>query len=163
MTSSYRLRRTEKGENEEPKPRIFAGDVNRELDTTMILERSVLISCTLPSVRFAFRCQPASDCYVETCLSTLIKPLEKDSTLTPRMIKCLLRRLIRSCDCSDALAKLKHRNGGCLADLVMYSPRRQEGDTKIIGPAYTVEYALIDDPRPKVTTHYVCSTRFVPC
>lgn len=37
----------------------------------------------------------------------------------------------------------------------MWSPRRQEGDTKIVGPAYTVQYALNSDPRPKVASHYV--------
>ena len=37
----------------------------------------------------------------------------------------------------------------------MWSPHRQEGSTKIVGPAYTAQYALIDDPAPKVTEHYV--------
>ena len=42
-----------------------------------------------------------------------------------------------------------------LAGPTMWSPRRQEGDTKIIGRAYTVQYALLDDPAPKVPNHYV--------
>jgi hypothetical protein len=62
-----------------------------------------------------------------------------------------------SCDVSDALCKLKFRNGGFLSGLTMWSPRRQDGDTKIVGPAYTVQYASLDDPRPKHPTHYVCS------
>lgn len=41
----------------------------------------------------------------------------------------------------------------------MFSPLRREGDTKIIGRAYTVLYADIDDARPKLSSHYVC----VPC
>jgi hypothetical protein len=62
-----------------------------------------------------------------------------------------------SCDVSDALCKLKFRNGGFLLGLTMWSPRRQDGDTKIVGPAYTVQYAPLGDPRPKHPTHYVCS------
>jgi len=61
-----------------------------------------------------------------------------------------------SCDASDALCKLKYRNGGFLSGLTMWSPRRQEGDTKIVGPAYTVQYVPLDDARPKHPTHYVC-------
>lgn len=37
----------------------------------------------------------------------------------------------------------------------MWSPHRQEGATKIVGPAYTVQYVPLDDPRPKHPTHYV--------
>jgi regulator of RNase E activity RraA len=37
----------------------------------------------------------------------------------------------------------------------MWSPKRQEGNTKIVGRAYTVKYALLDDPAPKVANHYV--------
>lgn len=62
-----------------------------------------------------------------------------------------------SCDVSDALCKLKFRNGGFLSGLTMWSPQRQDGDTKIVGPAYTVQYAPLDDPRQKHPTHYVCS------
>ncbi|KAK6078800.1 ribonuclease e inhibitor rraa dimethylmenaquinone methyltransferase [Seiridium cupressi] len=60
-----------------------------------------------------------------------------------------------TCDISDALIKLKYRNGGFLSGLTMWSPQRQEGDTKIVGPAYTVKYALLDDPAPKMTGHYI--------
>ncbi|KAK4116843.1 RraA-like protein [Canariomyces notabilis] len=39
----------------------------------------------------------------------------------------------------------------------MWSPQRQDGPTKIIGPAYTVLYAPLADPRPKHPTHYIDS------
>jgi len=60
-----------------------------------------------------------------------------------------------SCDCSDALLKLGVVNGGFVSGPTMWSPQRQDGPTKIIGKAYTVQYALNDDPRPKVASHYV--------
>jgi len=60
-----------------------------------------------------------------------------------------------SCDVSDALCKLKFRNGVFLSGLTMWSPCRQEGDTKVVGPAYTVQYVPLDDPSPKHPTHYV--------
>ncbi|KAK3355991.1 ribonuclease E inhibitor RraA/Dimethylmenaquinone methyltransferase [Neurospora tetraspora] len=60
-----------------------------------------------------------------------------------------------TCDVSDALIKLKYRNGGFLSGLTMWSPHRQEGATKIVGPAYTVQYVPLDDPRPKHPTHYI--------
>ncbi|KAI0522305.1 RraA-like protein [Xylaria bambusicola] len=60
-----------------------------------------------------------------------------------------------TCDVSDALCKLKYRNGGFLSGLTMWSPQRQDGDTKIVGPAYTVKYVPLDDPAPKHPTHYI--------
>ncbi|KAI1359100.1 RraA-like protein [Xylaria arbuscula] len=60
-----------------------------------------------------------------------------------------------TCDVSDALCKLKYRNGGFLSGLTMWSPVRQDGDTKIVGPAYTVKYVPLDDPAPKHSTHYI--------
>jgi len=62
-----------------------------------------------------------------------------------------------SCDVSDALCKLKYRNGGFLSGLTMWSPQRQDGPTKIVGPAYTVQYVPLDDPKPKYPTHYIDS------
>ncbi|KAK4451424.1 RraA-like protein [Podospora aff. communis PSN243] len=62
-----------------------------------------------------------------------------------------------TCDVSDALCKLKFRNGGFLSGLTMWSPRRQEGNTKIVGPAYTVQYVPLDDASPKHPTHYIDS------
>ena len=61
---------------------------------------------------------------------------------------------------SDALIKLKYRNGGFLSGLTMWSPKRQEGDTKIVGPAYTVKYARLEDPAEKYSTHYVSTLPF---
>ncbi len=86
--------------------------------------------------------------------------------ITGPLITCsaLLTSSIRSarsasldarCDASDALLKLNYRNGGFLSGPIMYSPKRQEGATKIVGPAYTVEYAVLSDSRPKVSGHYV--------
>ncbi|KAI0393752.1 RraA-like protein [Xylariaceae sp. FL0594] len=60
-----------------------------------------------------------------------------------------------TCDVSDALCKLKCHNGGFLPGLTMWSPLRQEGSTKIVGPAYTVKYVPIDDPAPKHPSHYI--------
>ncbi|KAI1163553.1 RraA-like protein [Nemania serpens] len=60
-----------------------------------------------------------------------------------------------TCDVSDALCKLKYRNGGFLSGLTMWSPLRQDGPTKIVGPAYTVKYVPLGDPAPKYPTHYI--------
>ncbi|KAI0544707.1 RraA-like protein [Xylaria curta] len=60
-----------------------------------------------------------------------------------------------TCDVSDALIKLKYRNGGFLSGLTMWSPQRQDGPTKIVGPAYTVKYVPLNDPAPKHPTHYI--------
>lgn len=62
-----------------------------------------------------------------------------------------------SCDVADALIKLKYRNGGFLSGLTMWSPQRQDGDTKMVGPAYTVQYVPVDDPAPKLASHYIDS------
>ncbi|KAI0532496.1 RraA-like protein [Xylaria digitata] len=59
------------------------------------------------------------------------------------------------CDVSDALCKLKYKNGGFLSGLTMWSPLRQDGNTKIVGPAYTVKYVPLDDPAPKNPYHYI--------
>ena len=63
------------------------------------------------------------------------------------------------CDVSDALVKLKISHGGFLPGITMWSPQRQDGATKIVGPAYTVQYAPLDDERPKWPSHYVS---FIP-
>ena len=59
------------------------------------------------------------------------------------------------CDVADALVKLKIHNGGFLPGITLWSPQRQDGPTKIVGPAYTVQYAPKDDERPKWPSHYV--------
>lgn len=58
---------------------------------------------------------------------------------------------------ADALLKLKVPNGGFLAGITLWSPESQAGATKIVGPAYTVKYALNADPAPKVAGHYIDS------
>ncbi|CAK7231109.1 hypothetical protein SEUCBS140593_007814 [Sporothrix eucalyptigena] len=60
-----------------------------------------------------------------------------------------------ACDIADALLKLKHPNGGFLAGITLWSPERQAGPTKIVGPAYTVKYAVHSDPVPKIEGHYI--------
>jgi hypothetical protein len=40
--------------------------------------------------------------------------------------------------------------------LTMWSPERQTGPTKIVGPAYTVKYVPVADAAPKLESHYVC-------
>ncbi|PSR81353.1 ribonuclease E inhibitor RraA/Dimethylmenaquinone methyltransferase [Coniella lustricola] len=60
-----------------------------------------------------------------------------------------------TCDVSNGLVKLKFRNGGFLSGLTLWSPERQAGDTRIVGPVYTVQYAPLSDPRPKLPTHYI--------
>ncbi|KAL4811955.1 ribonuclease E inhibitor RraA/Dimethylmenaquinone methyltransferase [Aspergillus spinulosporus] len=58
---------------------------------------------------------------------------------------------------SDALCKLQLPHGGFLLGLTLWSPERQQGTTKIVGPAYTVKYALLDDPAPQHPSHYIDS------
>ncbi|KAF6220415.1 hypothetical protein HO133_002847 [Letharia lupina] len=61
-----------------------------------------------------------------------------------------------SCDVADALLKLNHPHGGFLADLTMWSPKRQDGPTKMIGPAYTVKYVRKDHgTAPTHQGHYI--------
>ncbi|KAK4556053.1 hypothetical protein LTR86_006749 [Recurvomyces mirabilis] len=66
-----------------------------------------------------------------------------------------------TCDVADALSKLKVANGGFLAGLTMYyvvrwSPRRQEGTTKIVGPAHTVKYVRKNyESEPTPPGHYL--------
>ena len=60
-----------------------------------------------------------------------------------------------ACDVSDALLKLKVPNGGFLSGITLWSPARQSGPTKIVGPAYTVKYVPHSDPTPKHPSHYV--------
>lgn len=62
-----------------------------------------------------------------------------------------------TCDVSDALLKLKVPHGGFLAGITLFSPERRAGTTKIVGPAYTVKYAPLDDPAPKHAKHYIDS------
>lgn|SRR5688572_6461157 len=59
------------------------------------------------------------------------------------------------CDVSDALCKLGHPSGGFLPGITMWSPERQMGATKIVGPAYTVKYVHAESAEPKLDSHYV--------
>lgn len=56
------------------------------------------------------------------------------------------------CDVSDALVHFGIKNGGYLPNLVK---RSALGSTTVVGTAYTVLYAPIDDPRPAVKTSYI--------
>jgi len=63
-----------------------------------------------------------------------------------------------SCDVADALSKLKVPHGGFLPGITMWSPKRQEGPAKIIGPAYTVKYVRKNyENEPKPAGHYIDS------
>ncbi|GAM86468.1 hypothetical protein ANO11243_044820 [Dothideomycetidae sp. 11243] len=63
-----------------------------------------------------------------------------------------------TCDAADALQKLKVPHGGFLSGLTMYSPARQSGPTKIVGPAYTVRYVRKNyENAPKPEGHYIDS------
>lgn len=75
------------------------------------------------------------------------------------MLVSSVANLLGRCDVSDALCKLGDRRGGFLPGLTMWSPQRQDGGTKIIGPVYTVKYVLEQDPEPKLATHYVSLRR----
>jgi len=74
------------------------------------------------------------------------------------MVNEIVRALAQcsTCDISDALLKLKVPHGGFLAGLTMWSPQRQEGPTKIVGPAYTVKYVRTNYANePKPDRHYI--------
>ncbi|TKX23780.1 hypothetical protein C1H76_3979 [Elsinoe australis] len=63
-----------------------------------------------------------------------------------------------TCDAADALQKLKVPHGGFLSGLTMWSPERQAGPTKIVGPAYTVKYVRKNyENEPKPSGHYIDS------
>lgn len=57
------------------------------------------------------------------------------------------------CDVSDALVKFGLKNGGYLPNLVKRSALDRARSS--VGPAYTVLYAPIDDPRPAVKQSYI--------
>ncbi|GES98730.1 RraA-like protein [Rhizophagus clarus] len=55
-------------------------------------------------------------------------------------------------DITDGLIKLNVPYGGFLPDIVMYGPEKQAGNTKLVGPAYTIKTILRTDtisPKPK--------------
>ncbi|KAH8592213.1 ribonuclease E inhibitor RraA/Dimethylmenaquinone methyltransferase [Bisporella sp. PMI_857] len=60
-----------------------------------------------------------------------------------------------SCDVGDALVKLGVKYGGYLAGISMWSPTRQSGNSKIFGPAYTVQMVAANDTAsPKSSLHF---------
>ncbi|KAL8905187.1 MAG: hypothetical protein Q9207_002779 [Kuettlingeria erythrocarpa] len=65
-------------------------------------------------------------------------------------------RKYTTCDVSDALLKLNHPHGGFLSGLTLWSPRRQEGPTRMVGQAFTVRYVPKDEePMAKQEGHYI--------
>ncbi|KAK5090403.1 hypothetical protein LTR05_000575 [Lithohypha guttulata] len=73
-------------------------------------------------------------------------------------LKSVLRSLsaYSTCDVSDALLKLKHPHGGFIPGITMWSPERQQGDTKIVGPAYTVKFVRNNhENAPKPPQHHI--------
>ncbi|CAL1706487.1 unnamed protein product [Somion occarium] len=60
-----------------------------------------------------------------------------------------------SCEISDALIKLGLPHGGHIPDIQMYSPS-QTSDTRLCGPAYTVQMVLASEKSaPKLPNHFV--------
>jgi regulator of RNase E activity RraA len=72
-------------------------------------------------------------------------------------MKRLMSDLIRffehytPCDISDALVKYGHKTGGFIPNLTQFSPGKQS----MVGRAYTVLYAPLDDPRPELKVKYI--------
>ena len=66
---------------------------------------------------------------------------------------------IAICDVPDALCKLKHPKGGFMPGFTKWSPERRSGETKVVGPAYTVKYVALDDLAPNTATSYVSESR----
>ncbi|CAG78552.1 YALI0F22209p [Yarrowia lipolytica CLIB122] len=58
-----------------------------------------------------------------------------------------------ACDAADALVKHGDESGGYLPGLIQQSFNSKTPVT--VGPAYTVEYAPLDDPRPAVKAGYI--------
>ncbi|KAJ9618060.1 hypothetical protein H2204_013209 [Knufia peltigerae] len=56
-----------------------------------------------------------------------------------------------SCDVADALLDLGVPEGGFLPGLVMWSPRQQDGHTRIAGPVWTVEYVRVGKEKQAAT------------
>ncbi|KAG1333341.1 hypothetical protein G6F62_006838 [Rhizopus arrhizus] len=62
-----------------------------------------------------------------------------------------------TCEIADALLKLGQRPwGGYVPDIEMWSPAYCEGDTRIVGPAFTVKMVYKEDKTsPTPTDHFV--------
>ncbi|KAG0238162.1 hypothetical protein BGW42_007153 [Actinomortierella wolfii] len=61
-----------------------------------------------------------------------------------------------SCDVSDALLKLGVTGAGYIPDIHLWSPEYKAGDTRVFGPAYTVQMVHVSDTSaPKPSQHFV--------
>jgi hypothetical protein len=86
----------------------------------------------------------------------IVQAIEGFSSSVPSPSKQATSLKVNRCDVSDALLKLNHPHGGFLSNITLWSPERQAGSTKVIGPAYTVRYVLkADVDAPKLDGHYV--------
>jgi regulator of RNase E activity RraA len=60
-----------------------------------------------------------------------------------------------TCEISDALIKLGLSHGGYIPDISLVSPS-PTADTKLCGPAYTVQMVMASDTEaPKLYSHFV--------
>lgn len=119
--------------------------------------KQVLSSHTVPG-RLTYK--PWSPFFTITCTVTDRRSSQSatmSTTATTTSLDPIVDKLKQytTCDVSNALVKLKHPAGGFLPGLTLWSPDRQAGDTRIVGPAYTVQYAAHSDPAPSVATHYI--------
>lgn len=109
-----------------------------------------------------------------TCTKLLLSILDLDKDILPFMsIKQALNRLqpilrtmstsppqsalatFSSCEISDALIKLGLPHGGHIPDIRMLSPTTS-GETRLCGPAYTVQMVPgSDKTSPKLSSHFV--------
>lgn len=69
-----------------------------------------------------------------------------------------------SCDIADALTRLNVPDGGFLSGLAMWSPKFREGTTKVIGPAFTVQYVRHTSvSTQRQEEHYVGASLRIQC
>ncbi|KAL1859761.1 hypothetical protein VTK73DRAFT_7457 [Phialemonium thermophilum] len=72
--------------------------------------------------------------------------------------RSVVERLQRwtTCDISDALSRLGHQDGGLLEGLKMYSPEFERGESKVVGPVFTVKFVPVSDSTaPRVSGNYI--------
>ncbi|KAI8993567.1 ribonuclease E inhibitor RraA/Dimethylmenaquinone methyltransferase [Pilobolus umbonatus] len=76
-------------------------------------------------------------------------------SLSPAVLSALKR--FSSCEIADALLKMGQKPwGGYIADIELWSPKYCEGDTRIIGPAFTVKMVETSDTTsPSPNQHFV--------
>ncbi|TXT13788.1 hypothetical protein VHUM_01155 [Vanrija humicola] len=72
-------------------------------------------------------------------------------------------RALSTCQIADSLIKLGVPSGGYIPDLKMYSPLFEAGDTRIAGPAFTVEIVPVSHPdKAKPAQHFVSGSVVAP-